>query len=40
MGEIAAWLRGAGESASDEDLTRISPPAYAHAIPNGTYMFD
>ena len=25
---------------SDEDLARISPLAYAHVIPNGTYLFD
>src|SRR4051812_37946115 len=40
MGEIVARLRAAGESVSIEDLARISPLAYAHAIPNGTYVFD
>jgi Tn3 transposase DDE domain len=40
MGEIVARLRAAGEAVSDEDLARISPLAYAHVIPNGTYVFD
>ena len=40
MGEIVARLRAAGEMVSDEDLARISPLAYAHVIPNGTYVFD
>ena len=40
MGEIVARLRAAGEVVSDEDLARISPLAYAHVIPNGTYVFD
>jgi Tn3 transposase DDE domain-containing protein len=40
MGEIVARLRAAGEAVSEEDLVRISPPAYAHVIPNGTYGFD
>lgn len=40
MGEIVARLRAAGESVPDEDLARISPLAYAHVIPNGTYVFD
>jgi hypothetical protein len=40
MGEIIARLRAAGETVSDADLARISPLAYAHVIPNGTYMFD
>jgi TnpA family transposase len=40
MGEIVARLRAAGEAVSDEDLGRISPLAYAHVIPNGTYVFD
>jgi hypothetical protein len=39
MGEIVARVRVAGETVSDEDLARISPPAYAHVIPNGTYVF-
>jgi hypothetical protein len=40
MGEIVARLRAAGETVSDEDLARVSPLAYAHVIPNGTYVFD
>jgi len=40
MGEVVARLRAAGETVSDEDLARISPLAYAHEIPNGTYVFD
>jgi hypothetical protein len=40
MGEIVARLRAAGESVLGEDLARISPLAYAHVIPNGTYVFD
>jgi hypothetical protein len=40
MGEIVARLRAVGEAVSEEDLARISPQAYAHVIPNGTYGFD
>ena len=40
MGEIVAGCERAGETVSDEDLARISPLAYAHVIPNGTYVFD
>jgi hypothetical protein len=40
MGGIVAWLRAAGQAVSDEDLARISPLAYAHVIPNGTYVFN
>jgi hypothetical protein len=40
MGEIVARLRAAAEPVSDEDLARVSPLAYAHVIPNGTYVFD
>jgi Tn3 transposase DDE domain len=40
MGEIVARLRVAAESVPDENLARISPLAYAHVIPNGTYVFD
>ena len=36
MGEIVAGLRAAGEAVADDDLSRISPLAYAHVIPNGT----
>jgi hypothetical protein len=40
MSEIVARLRAAGETASDEDLARISSLAYAHVIPNWTYVVD
>jgi hypothetical protein len=40
MGETLGRLRAAGETVSDEDLARVSPLAYAHVIPNGTYVFD
>jgi hypothetical protein len=40
MTEILAQLRAAGEIIAAEDLARISPLAYAHVIPNGTYHFD
>jgi hypothetical protein len=33
-----AQLRAAGETITDEDLARISPAAFAHVIPNGTYF--
>jgi TnpA family transposase len=39
MAKIVAQLRGAGETVLDEDLARISPLAYSHVIPNGTYHF-
>ncbi|MGH8057477.1 MAG: hypothetical protein ACREOH_09615 [Candidatus Entotheonellia bacterium] len=29
-----------GETIAPEDLARVSPLAYAHVIPNGTYHFD
>jgi len=37
--KIIAQLRAAGETISDEDLTRVSPLMYQHIIPNGTYHF-
>lgn len=40
MGEIVGRLRAGGEAVLDEDLAKISPLAYAHVIPNGTYVFD
>jgi TnpA family transposase len=40
MSELVARLRAAGETVSDEDLARISPLAYAHVIPTGTYVCD
>jgi TnpA family transposase len=38
MTRIVAPLRAAGETITDEDLARISPAAFAHVIPNGTYF--
>lgn len=40
MTEILAQLRAAGKTILAEDLARVSPLAYAHVIPNGTYHFD
>jgi hypothetical protein len=40
MGEIVARLRASAETVLVEDLARISPLAYAHVIPNGTYVFN
>ena len=37
--KIVAQVRVAGETVLDEDLARISPLAYSHVIPNGTYHF-
>lgn len=39
MAKIVGQLRAAGETVLDEDLARISPLAYSHVIPNGTYHF-
>jgi hypothetical protein len=33
-------LRAAGEGVLDADLAHISPLAFGHIIPNGTYWFD
>lgn len=38
MTRIVAQLRAAGEMIMDEDLARVSPAAFAHVIPNGTYF--
>ena len=38
MTRIIAQLRATGETIADEDLARISPFAFAHVIPNGTYF--
>jgi len=38
MGQILAQLRAAGETITDEELARVSPMAFAHVIPNGTYF--
>jgi TnpA family transposase len=40
MSEIVARLHASGETVLDEELARISPLAYAHVIPNGTYVFN
>jgi hypothetical protein len=40
MSEIVARPRASGEMVLDEDLARISPLAYAHMIPNGSYVFN
>ena len=44
-GTRSGWARSsracaAGETVSDGNLARISPLAYAHVMPNGTYVFD
>src|SRR5262245_60003829 len=38
MTRIIAQLRATGETIADEDVARISPAAFAHVIPNGTYV--
>jgi TnpA family transposase len=38
MTRIIAQLRAGGENITDEELARISPFAFAHVIPNGTYF--
>lgn len=40
MGEHVARLRAAGQVVRDDDLARVSPLAFGHVIPNGTYFFD
>ena len=40
MQRIVDQLRAAGEVVSDRDLAHISPLAFAHVIPNGTYNFE
>ena len=40
MTEILAQLQAGGEVMPAADLARVSPLAYAHVIPNGTYYFD
>jgi len=40
MGQIVGRLRAAGEEVLDADLAHISPLAFGHIIPNGTYWFD
>ena len=38
MTRIIAQLRAAGETITDADLARVSPMAFTHIIPNGTYF--
>src|SRR6266700_6235318 len=38
MTRIIQQLRATGETILDEELSRISPLAFAHVIPNGTYF--
>jgi hypothetical protein len=38
--EILAQLQAVGEVMPAADVARVSPLAYAHVIPNGTYHFD
>jgi TnpA family transposase len=38
MTRLIAQLRATGETIVDEDVARISPAAFAHVIPNGTYF--
>jgi hypothetical protein len=40
IGQIVTRLRSAGEELLDADLAHISPLAFGHIIPNGTYWFD
>lgn len=40
MRRIIEQLRATGGTMSDEEVALISPLAYAHVIPNGTYFFD
>jgi hypothetical protein len=40
MSRIIEQLRATGVTVSDKDVALISPLAYAHVIPNGTYFFD
>jgi hypothetical protein len=38
MMRIIQRLRASGETMTVEELTRISPMAFSHVIPNGTYF--
>jgi TnpA family transposase len=38
MTRMVAQLRAAGATITDEELARISPAAFAHVIPHGTYF--
>jgi hypothetical protein len=38
MMRIIQQLRASGRSMTEEELARISPMAFSHVIPNGTYF--
>jgi hypothetical protein len=38
MTRIIEELRANGETIDDEELSRVSPMAFSHVIPNGTYF--
>jgi TnpA family transposase len=38
MTQIIAQLRASGETITDDEFARVSPMAFAHVIPNGTYF--
>ena len=38
MSRTVDQLRASGETITDEELARISPLAFSHVIPNGTYF--
>jgi len=40
IGNIVGQLRAAGEQIDDADLSRVSPLAHRHVIPNGTYFHN
>src|ERR1700758_770854 len=40
MTRIIAQLRASGETITNTDLARISPMAFSHIIPNGTYFTE
>jgi Tn3 transposase DDE domain len=40
MSRIIRQLRATGVTITDEEVAFISPLAYAHIIPNGTYFFE
>jgi TnpA family transposase len=40
ISRIVAHLRAGGGEVADSDLAHISPLAFGHIIPNGTYWFD
>jgi hypothetical protein len=37
---LITQLRATGVRITDEEVALISPLAYAHVIPHGTYFFD